>query len=108
MSELETVIFNIISAAGEAKNFSMEAIDKSLEGDKEGSDELIKQATESLKQAGKSHFQLITGKVEVTEFSMLLMHAEDQMMAAETFRDLAVKMIATNLELVALKEKINN
>jgi len=106
MGDLETVIFNIIAHAGEAKNFSMQAIDASITGDKEASDNLLSQANESLKQAGNYHFKLITGKVEIKELSLLLIHAEDQLITAETFRDLAVKLIATNMELAQLKEKL--
>lgn len=64
-------------------------------GDFEGAEEQIRQGDEAYTQGHHIHADLLTldanGKLE--ESGLILMHAEDQLMSAETFRVLAVEFI---------------
>lgn len=106
MNYIEQNIFEVISAAGESKGNSMKAIDYANDGKEDEAKKYLLKATNSLKKGNKAHFKLITGKeAEKINFSVLLIHAEDQLMAAETFRDLATKLVETDLKLAKLTSK---
>ena len=86
----------------------MNAIELPQDGKKVEADQLVSEANALLTTGDKEHFKVITGdaKDHNVQFSLLLTHAEDQLMAAEIIRDLAVQMIHTNLELYDLKQKL--
>lgn len=108
MEGVELSAFNIISAVGEAKSKLIEAVEKSRTGDEESAQKLIKEANESITRGDKEHFKLISedSKNKDVNFSLLLVHAEDQLMSAETFRDFAIQLIHTNISLYKLQKEI--
>ena len=73
----------------------IEAIGKAKEGDLDGARELIKQGSDAFVEGHNVHLQLLANDAggKSVEFSMLLMHAEDQLMGAETFRIVAEDFI---------------
>ena len=93
-SELEKISMQIITWAGMAKSFALEAINKAEEG--EPYQDIIDAASENLKKANEIHFQAIQldskndGGIKI---NVLFLHAEDQMMSAETIIILAKKMV---------------
>ncbi len=105
MGEIEQVAFDIISNAGEARSLLMQVIQEAQQGNFEHSQINQNTANERLKDAEKAHFKVISSEAKQNkiDFSLLLVHAEDQMMAAELLRDLVPNIVATNQELFKLK-----
>lgn len=97
--EQEIRIFQLISAAGTAKSMYMEAIKKAKEGMYEEARSLIKQGEACYVEGHHIHGSMLT---DVTSYvNLILAHAEDQMMSAETIRLMAE-------EIIELHEKIDN
>ncbi len=91
---LESISMMIITYSGVARSSALNAIDMAEEGKFNESDELIKEADENIKLAGKEHYDAlnleINGELKV---NLLLIHAEDQMLSAETAIALSKKVI---------------
>lgn len=93
-------IFQMISAAGAARSKYMEAIAKAKEGQFQLAEADIKEGSEMFVEAHKVHAELLAAEAGGLEasgaqsnVSLILVHAEDQMMCAETFRLMAVEFI---------------
>lgn len=95
MEELELICFQLITAAGAAKSHYIEAIQRAKEGNFEEAAELIKQGDDMLKDGHVQHADLIQKEAsgEGTTMTLLLTHAEDQMMSSEVFKVLAEEII---------------
>ncbi len=95
MEEMELVCFKIISAVGEAKSEYIMAVDKAEEGLFEEAEEHLKAGEEAYIRGHKVHAELIAKEAsgESCEVSLLLLHAEDQLMGAETAKLMADKLI---------------
>lgn len=94
-SVMINAVMGLIVHSGNTKSECMEAIQLAKKGNIEGAKEKILLANEALTEAHHSQTSLLTeeakgGKVEVT---MLLIHAQDHLMNAIIFRDLAQEMI---------------
>lgn len=95
MKNLELICFNLISNTGMAKSAYIEAVRAAKEGNIQSAENLIKEGDQLFIQAHTSHAQLIQQeaagqKVEVT---LLLTHAEDQLMNTETIKILVLELI---------------
>ena len=92
----ELICFQIISAVGSARSCYIEAIQCAKKGDYEGANNLIKEGQELFNQGHLAHAQLIQNEANgnKAEFSLLIMHAEDQLMSAEAFGILAEEFIS--------------
>lgn len=92
---MELVCFEIITAVGNARSLYIEAIQEAKNGNFEKAAELIKEGEASFNQGHHAHAGLIQKEAseEAVPFSLLLMHAEDQLMSAEGFRILAEEFI---------------
>lgn len=91
MENIELQCFEIISNAGIAKSCyieAMQAMKKEKSGDIEA---LMKEGEEGLLKGHKAHFSLLqmTEPLDSTTKMVLVMHAEDQLMNAETFKIMA-------------------
>ncbi len=95
MEEMELICFKIISAVGEAKSDYISALEVAKKGDFEKAKEAIKHGDECYVNGHKEHAELIAKEArgERTEVCLLLMHAENQLMAAETIKLLALELI---------------
>ena len=93
--EMETSCFGIITYVGTARSFFINAIQCAKKGDFQEAAALISQGDEAYTQGHHIHADLLTldanGKLE--HGGLILMHAEDQLMSAETFRVLAEEFI---------------
>lgn len=93
MDNLETILFQIISYVGSARSSYIEAIGKAREGAFDEVEQLMTQGREQFAEGHHAHLELIRqsaeGTLQAGEFQMLMMHAEDQLMSAETFGILA-------------------
>ena len=93
--DMELDCFKIISSVGEAKSDYINAITYAKKGDFEKAEESIKHGDECALNGHKVHAELIAKEAggEKVETSMLLMHAEDQLLGAETVKLLAEEII---------------
>lgn len=95
MEGMEMICFQIIANSGGAKTAYMSAIEEAKNGNFEKADEYIKQGDDYMNEGHGPHAELIQKEAagEPTPVSLLLLHAEDQMMGAEQFKALATQMI---------------
>ena len=101
--DMEQTIVQIILYAGNAKSTAFEAIQAAKDNDIEEANRLIEKASEELTSAHRVQTQLIQSEIrgEKVEMSLLLIHAQDHLMNAITFKDLAG-------EFIALYERVNS
>ena len=85
--KFELACFQIITYVGTARTHFINAIHCAKEGKYDEAAELIKQGDEAFSLGHNAHAEISNGY-------MLLMHAEDQLMSAESFRILADEFIA--------------
>jgi PTS system cellobiose-specific IIA component len=102
MDVLETAM-SIIAGAGDSKSYSMEAIYKAREGNYEEAYLSLDKAVEALKDTHSIQTGLISKEIqgEQTEITLLMVHAQDHLMSAVMFKDLAT-------EFVKMYEKFSN
>ena len=96
MEGLELVAFNIISSVGTARSSYIEAIQKAKEGDFEAAEALIKEGDEVFVEGHNAHAGLLQQEAEGgpgSTLSLLILHAEDQLMSAEGFKTIAQEFI---------------
>ena len=105
MEGMELISFNIISNVGTAKSMGIEALMKGRSGKIEEAEKLLEEAATFMKEGHKSHTELIQSEAQGNklEFSLLFMHAEDQLMSAETILCLAKEMLYMQNEINELK-----
>ncbi|MGN1388209.1 MAG: PTS lactose/cellobiose transporter subunit IIA [Bulleidia sp.] len=91
----DRIAFQIISSAGTARSCFVEAMDLAEEGKICEAEEKIREGNEEFRKGHQIHAELLTKMAEGTlgEISLLLVHAEDQMMSAEDFGILAERLI---------------
>lgn len=114
MDGLELVSFKIISAVGMAKSSFIEAMKVAANGEFDVARAKIKEGEESFNGGHLAHSELI--QQEASELiqqeasgnhvvpSILLMHAEDQLMSAETIKVMALEIIRLNERVKALEK----
>lgn len=96
MEDLEKVYFTIISSVGTARSNYIEAIHKAKEGNFEEAEKLMKEGRDYFVEGHKAHGELITKEAngEGAPVSLLMIHAEDQLMSAEAFGILAEEFVS--------------
>lgn len=106
MGGLELVSFKIISAVGAAKSCYVEAMQAANKGEFDLAREKIKEGDESFTGGHSAHAELIQKEAsgEHVVPNILLMHAEDQLMSAETIKIMALEVIRLNERLSALEK----
>jgi len=101
MEGLELMSFQIISNVGNSKSLAMEAISEVREGNYELARKKLSECGSFMTEAHHVHMQLIQKEAngDKIDFSLILMHAEDQMMSAETIIALARELVEMYIEL---------
>ncbi len=100
--QLEEKVFGIIAFSGDAKSSYIEAIALAKKGEYDKALEKIENAKESYTLAHKNHLELMQSELQGEKIlSMLLVHAEDQMMSCEVFE-------LFSKEFIELYKKINS
>ncbi|OOM82589.1 lichenan-specific phosphotransferase enzyme IIA component [Clostridium puniceum] len=101
MEGMELIAFQIISNVGMAKSLAIEAIREVRKGNYELAKGKLAEGTTFMTEAHHAHTKLIQKEAsgEKVEFSLILMHAEDQMLSAETITALANEIIEMYIEL---------
>lgn len=92
---IEMIAFQIISNVGTAKSIAMEALYAAKEGDFVLAEEKLTESKKYFVEGHKAHASLIQKEAsgEKVEFSLIFMHAEDQLMSTETITELVKEMI---------------
>ena len=105
--DLEMTCFQIISNVGTARSSYIEAIQKAKQGDFEGARACVEAGQQQFLIGHEAHFELIQreAKGENVGGSLILVHAEDQLMSAEQFKIIAEEMIDNYRRIVALEER---
>ena len=95
MEELELICFQLITAAGAAKSNYIEAIQKAKAGEYEEARQLIAEGDTLLQQGHEPHTNMVQKEAagESVPMTLILAHAEDQMMSTEVFKVMAEEMI---------------
>ncbi len=95
MDKVEMICFEIISSVGTSRSCYVEAIKEARNGDLLKADELITEGNEMLRKGHAVHASLVRDEAEgrKTDISLLLIHAEDQMMSAETLGIVSKELI---------------
>jgi len=95
MEGLELTCFEMIAANGSARSYFLEAIEASRGGDFEEAGRLMEEGEKMLAEGHHAHGNLLTQEAsgDKVKVDLLLVHAEDQMMSAETFRIMAMEII---------------
>lgn len=95
MDELVQVSFKIIAAVGGARSLYVEAVKAAKEGDFDHAEELMKQGDESFLGGHDAHTELIQREAagDPVNMTLIITHAEDQLMAAESFKLVATELI---------------
>ena len=96
MEELQELAFEIIAVVGEAKQLYMQAVTHAKNVDPEAARADIAAGNQVMTQAHEKHLRCIQREAdgEALPFSLLFMHAEDQLLSAELIRDMALQLIA--------------
>lgn len=105
MDNNELVAFEIISNVGMAKSLAIEALRDARSEDYEEAERKLEEAQEFLVKGHHAHAGLIQKEAagEKLEFSLMIMHAEDQLMSTETIKDLTREIIAMFRDLKGVK-----
>lgn len=95
MEEYYEAAFQMISNVGVAKSLAVEAIYAAKEKNYELAEEKLNESNHYFVEGHKSHSSFIKREAEgeKLEYSMIFMHAEDQLMSVETITILAKEII---------------
>lgn len=95
MEGLELIAFQVISAVGTARSMYIEAIQEAKTGNIEGAKAMIQEGVNIFHEGHQAHAQLIQKEAngEIDKLTLLIMHAEDQLMSAETLKIVAEEFI---------------
>ncbi|KIP21023.1 Oligo-beta-mannoside-specific phosphotransferase enzyme IIA component [Anoxybacillus ayderensis] len=91
----EQISFQLILHSGSARSKIIEAIRKYRQGSSEEAERLLNDAEKDLGQAHHIHFQMIQSEAsgQQTEFSLLMIHAEDHLMSTLTMKELVKEIL---------------
>lgn len=103
MGAMELIAFEIISNVGMAKSLAIEALRDVRMGNYEDGSKKIEESSEYLIKGHHAHTELIQKEAagEKLDFSLIIMHAEDQMMSAETIKTLVEEIMLMYKDLKA-------
>ncbi|SHK83838.1 PTS system, cellobiose-specific IIA component [Selenomonas ruminantium] len=108
MEEFELIAFKIISGVGAARSCYIEAIQAAKAGNYERAEKLITEGDENFVEGHKAHTELLAreaGSDQGINISLLILHAEDQLMSAEGFKTIAQEFIAAYKRIDKLEAK---
>ena len=107
MEGMELIACEIISNVGTAKSLVVEALRDARQGKFDEAEEKLEEASKYFVNGHHAHASLIQKEAagDKVDFSLIIMHAEDQMMSAETIKLLVEEMIEMYKDLK--REKLN-
>lgn len=94
---------------GSSRSSYIEAIQKAKAGDFEGAEACMEAGQQEFLKGHEAHFELIQKEAQGVQVggSLILVHAEDQLMSAEGFKIIAEEMIAAYKRIAELEKKVN-
>lgn len=103
LEQMQAIAFQIIAQVGTAKSMYLESLQLVKKNEYAEADKLFAEAEEVYAEGHKLHFDIVTAeaKGEKQTFSVLFMHAEDQLLSCETIKILCEELI------IIYKQRIN-
>ena len=98
--------FEIIAAVGAAKSSYINAVEAARQGRYEDAEQLVESGNTAYLQGHEAHLNLLQKSAaddESVDMSLILVHAEDQMATAETFKVLCSELIEMHRKIDARK-----
>ncbi len=104
MEGLEIICFQIISNVGTARSNYIEAKERDFVGAKA----CVEAGQQEFLKGHDAHFELLQREAKGNPVggSLILIHAEDQLMSAEGFKIIAEEMIASYEQIDALEKRL--
>lgn len=104
----ETIIFEIILHAGNARAEAYDALRAAQDGDFAKADEHLRQAGEEVKLAHRVQTDIIQKEAggEKTEITLLFVHAQDHLMTAIAEKSLIENMVVMHKTIRELSAKV--
>ena len=101
------VVMGLIMHGGNAKGQAYQAIQFAKAGKFDEADEAIEAASQELKEAHDVQTDMLTKEAqgEHTEIDLYMVHGQDHLMNAITFKDMAVEVIALMKRVSELEDK---
>ncbi|WP_432403912.1 PTS lactose/cellobiose transporter subunit IIA [Wukongibacter sp. M2B1] len=92
---MEKIIFQLITLSGEAKSYSLEAIQLAKKADIIGAKERIELAEDKINSAHRFQTELIQKEAggEDMKMSLLLVHAQDHLMNSIMLKEICIEFI---------------
>lgn len=111
--EYMNTVMGIIMHGGNAKGLAFQAIQQAKEGQFDEANKLMEEASEELRGAHDVQTDLLTKEAQGihTEINLYMVHAQDHLMNAITFKDLATEIILQERRIKSLEilhESINS
>lgn len=108
MHNNELVCLQIITDVGSARSKYIEAMQEAKAGHYERCNQLMKAGNEAYAKGHRAHASLITQEAggKSVELSLLLIHAEDQLMSAESFKILCNEFLDVYRKFDSLQDQI--
>ena len=107
MEDLETIIFEIIVHGGNARALDYEALEKARLNEYEETDRFMEECKKEMNLAHNTQTKLVQDEVRGNEvnISLLLIHAQDQLMTSMAEQTLILQMIEMQKEINTLRNK---
>ena len=95
MEGLELICFEMIATNGSARSYFLEALEAAKRRDFLEAEKLMEEGDKMLVEGHHAHGRLLEQEAgeDKVKVDLLLVHAEDQMMSAETFKIMASQFI---------------
>ncbi|MFH5835861.1 PTS lactose/cellobiose transporter subunit IIA [Proteiniclasticum sp. C24MP] len=95
MEDLEVIIMQLITYAGDARSLAIEAIRMARKSDFHKADDLLVKCNETIIKAHSFQTELIIAESNGNKMSMtlLMVHAQDHVMNALTIKEIAFEMV---------------
>lgn len=105
--EYMMVVMGIIMHGGNAKGLAFQAIQQAKVGDFEEAEKSLQEANMELKEAHDTQTDMLTrvAQGEQIDINLYMVHAQDHLMNAITFKDLAVEVVGQEKRIQALENK---
>lgn len=95
IEKISAAAMGVITYSGMAKSCYMEALALAKQGNFSEADKKLKEGSENFVEAHNGHMDVLQEEINTEEpqISLLMTHAEDQLMAAETLKIVILELI---------------
>lgn len=101
------VVMGLIMHGGNAKGLAFQAIQEAKVGNFDEAEKFLGQSNDELGEAHNTQTAMLTAEAngEHTEVDLYMVHAQDHLMNAITFKDFAVEIVSQEKRLQALEHQ---